>query len=123
MGCLLSKSNAPRPHQMRFDVPEQVRARFLMTLREHCPIPQGGLDALLDEVQKRLLKTYGGLRAPRYEAARRTEDPTIEHFFSCNTDQALTSSKPASMYARIADVREVWMRSTQYSESTELGLN
>lgn len=38
---------------------------------------------MLYEIQPTLLKLYGGLVASRYEAARMSNNPVIEHFFYC----------------------------------------
>jgi hypothetical protein len=44
---------------------------------------------MLQEVGQQLLAKRGGLRAPAYEAARRSDHPVIEHFFSCPDEEVL----------------------------------
>ncbi len=89
---LFTKRNAPPPTQLRYDLPDQVRTRILAAFRDHCggPYePQGGFDGLLREVGDRLFKESGGLRASSYVAARRSDNPVIEHFACCQADEAL----------------------------------
>lgn len=86
---LFTKRNAPPPAQLRCDVPDEVRSRILAVFQDLCYEPNGGFDGLLDEVGKRLFKEYGRLRASGYEAARRSNNPVIEHFFCCRDEEAL----------------------------------
>ena len=91
MNSLFSKRNATPPAELHYDIPEQVRSRILAIFQDHCGDPrgaQGGFEGLLAEVGKRLFKEYGDLRAPGYVAARRSDNPVVEHFFSCETDEA-----------------------------------
>jgi len=92
MRALFSKRNAPPPAKLGYELSEQVRTRILAVFQDHCGDPygpQGGFDGLLDEVGKHLFKEYGGLRAPSYVAARRTDNPVIEHFYCCEPDEAI----------------------------------
>ena len=81
---LFSKRNATPPAQLRYDLPDQVRSRILAAFRDNCESeygPHGGFEGLLSDVGRRLFKEYGGLRASSYIAARRSDNPVIEHFF------------------------------------------
>ncbi|MBK8914510.1 MAG: hypothetical protein IPM64_07880 [Phycisphaerales bacterium] len=86
---LFTKRNAPPPTQLRYDLPDQVRTRILAAFQDLCGEQQGGFDGLLREVGDRLFKEYGGLRASSYEAARRSNNPVIEHFYCCRPEEAL----------------------------------
>lgn len=80
-----------QPDMFRYDVPNEVRSRILHNLRQLADDLEShvGFDNLLNKVGERLLSQYGGLRRPAYEAARQSNDPVIQHFFSCRDDEAL----------------------------------
>jgi len=88
---VFSKRNRSQPDTFRYDIPHEVRSRILHAIQQ---IADGYMStfqfgAMLDDVGKKLLVEYGGLRYPGYEAARTSNDPVIEHFFCCNDEQAL----------------------------------
>jgi hypothetical protein len=51
--------------------------------------PNYGFKNLIDEVGEQVVAKCGGLRAPHYEAARTSDHPVMEHFFSCRDEEAL----------------------------------
>ena len=89
MSKLFTKRNVPPPGRLRYDIPPEVRSRLLATFRDLCDMAEGGFQKLLYDVGQVLFKAYGHLCQPGYEAARVSEDPAIQHFFSCQDDYAL----------------------------------
>ena len=92
MARLFSKRNAPPPEELCYDLPEEVRARVLAVLEDRVMSEVGdrlGFDRLLEDVGRILFKEYGGLCQSSYRAARRSNHPVIEHFYCCETGQAL----------------------------------
>jgi hypothetical protein len=90
MNGVYSRRNQ-QPDVFRYDVPNEVRCRILHNLRQLAddPANHAGFDRILDKAGERLLSQYGGLRRPGYEAARQSNDPVIQHFFSCTDTEAL----------------------------------
>lgn len=91
MSKLFSKRHAPPPDQYRYDLPDNVRWRILHSI-EHLSKDSGNrfdIDQMLQEVGDRILREYGGLFRPGYEAARVSDHPVIEHFFSSDEEMAL----------------------------------
>ena len=86
---LFSKRNRAQEGELRYDIPEVVRSRVLAVFKSLCYEPHGGFQGLLHEVGEFLFKQYGSICQSSYDAARRSDDPTIEHFFCCNDEQAL----------------------------------
>lgn len=72
-----------------YNIQENVRTRILVILSEHTSEVHGGFDALLADVGKFLFKQYGNLFRSSFQAARRSDNPVIEHFYVCDTDHAL----------------------------------
>jgi len=86
---LFSKRKKQPPKELIYDIPEVVRTRILAVFPDLCYEPHGGFGKLLDDVGKILFKEYGFLCQSSYTAARRSDNPTIEHFYCCNLEQAL----------------------------------
>ena len=89
--AVFSKRNRPQPASYRYDVPSEVRSRILHAVRQHCESYDSHTDfiSLLNEVGEQLLVEYGSLLAPGFEAARVSDNPVIEHFFSCDDEMVL----------------------------------
>lgn len=88
MGSLYSRTASRQPDAFRYDVPEQIRWRILHTLKglsERWPT-SFHLDEMLGEVGESLLKEYGGLYRPAYDAACLHNDPVLNHFL-CGPDK------------------------------------
>jgi hypothetical protein len=75
----------------RYDLPEHVRSRILCTIEQliarHCQNLDFG-DMLL-ELGDELVAQYGFLNRSAYVAARRSNNPVIEHFYCSADEQAL----------------------------------
>lgn len=86
---LFSRRQSPPPSRYRYDFPHEIRSRFLHVLQNR--LRKFGLNfgTVLDEVGLMVHEHYGGLRRPYFEAARMSDDPVIEHFFSSDDTQAL----------------------------------
>src|SRR5262245_14946904 len=91
MPNVFSQRNRRQPSQLRYDLPNDVRRRLFATLQQAGSDydPNFDSDALLNQLGRKLVKQYGGLSAPGYEAARQSQNPVIQHFLSCNEEQAL----------------------------------
>jgi len=89
MAKLFSRRKTPSPEVHRNDIPDQVRTRILAVFSDLCYTTHGGFEKLLEDVGNVLFKQYGGLSQSSYVAARRSENPTIEHFYCVKTDYAL----------------------------------
>ncbi|GDX98651.1 hypothetical protein LBMAG48_10550 [Phycisphaerae bacterium] len=89
MTSFYSRRNAPLPAVLRYDLPDDVKSRILASLQDFVDEHHGGMRRLLNDVGEVLYKQYGGLFRPGYEAARRSDDPVIEHFFCCDPDHGL----------------------------------
>jgi len=88
---IYSKRNRPTPESYRYDIPHDVRNRILYAIQGISNDMSNSFDfeRMLDDVGQKLLVEYGGLAAPGYEAARVSNNPVIQHFFSCDDDMAL----------------------------------
>ena len=86
---LFSKRKKQPPKELIYDIPEVVRTRILAAFPDLCDEYYGGFRKLLDDVGKILFKEYGFLCQSSYIAARRSDNPTIEHFYCCDIEQTL----------------------------------
>ena len=68
-------------------LPREIRSRILHTIKRLRMAH--GFNSLIDQVGELLLARLGRFRSPYYEAARSSDDPVIEHFFSCTDEEAL----------------------------------
>jgi|LGVC01.1.fsa_nt_gb hypothetical protein len=89
MAKLFSRRKNPPSVIHRYDISEQIRTRILAVFKDHCYEPYGGFEKLLSAVGDVLFKQYGGLSRSSYVAARRSDHPVIEHFYSVDTDYAI----------------------------------
>jgi hypothetical protein len=103
---IYSQRNRPQPNQLRYDLPNEVRRRLFTTIQQAGADydPEYENDALLNQLGRKLVKQYGGLCAPAYEAARQSTNPVIEHFLSCDDGMAL-------------DYIEFWFQCPGYARS------
>ncbi len=88
MSKLFTKRNAPPPGKLRYDIPEQVRTRILKVFEDHASY-QHGFRGFLRDLGDMLFKEYGNLVQSSYAAARRSDNPVIEHFYCCDDAHAL----------------------------------
>jgi hypothetical protein len=86
---LFSKRKKQPPKKLVYDIPEVARTRILAVFRDLCYEAHGGFRKLLEDAGKALFKEYGFLCQSSYIAARRSDNPTIEHFYCCDIEQAL----------------------------------
>ena len=84
-----SKRKKDQPEELRYDIPEDCRARILAVMQDFVGTAQNSFDRLLSSVGHELRKAYGYLDKPSYHAARVSDDPVIDHFFQCEDDLAL----------------------------------
>lgn len=85
---LFSRGHAPPPAEMRYDLPRDVRSRIIAAMQDHVSTNEG-MQHLLNDVGNQLYRAYGRLAAPAYDAVRVSNDPTVQHFFSCDHELAL----------------------------------
>ena len=83
---LFSRRNSSKPSEIRYDIPRDVRNRILHSLDGWT---HGDVSLALEEVERTLLQEYGGLDASRYEAARASASPLINHFMGCRDERVL----------------------------------
>jgi hypothetical protein len=76
-------------NQYRYDFPSEARSRFLYLMQNRLGKYNLGFGTVLNEVGNFVLEKEGGLRRPAYEAARMSDDPVIQHFFSSDDFKAL----------------------------------
>lgn len=86
MRKLFTQRQSEPPEDLRHDIPNEVRLRFLYALQQ---VTGEHFGEVLHGLKERLLLAYGGLSAPGYVAARQSDDPVIEHFLSCDDQQAV----------------------------------
>ena len=106
MAQIFSQRNLHQPSRLRYDLPNEVRRRLFATLQQAGGEydPEFETNVLLNQLGRKLVKQYGGLCAPGYEAARQSHDPIIEHFLSCDDGRAL-------------DYIEFWFQCPAYSRT------
>lgn len=113
---LFSQRNAVLD-RFRYDLPEHVRSRILHTLNQcmalHCQTI--GFDDMLYELGHKLQARYGGLNRPSYVAARRSDNPVIEHFLCSADELASISFSLPSKLTGIAAVSPRLRRSIAFS--------
>jgi hypothetical protein len=85
----LSQRQIPPPDRYRYDFPHEVRSRFLHMLQNRLPKYNLSFGDVLNEAGQLAQEQYGGLCRPYFEAARMSDDPVIEHFFSSPDVRAL----------------------------------
>ncbi len=88
---LFSKQQRKQPDTLRYDLPREVRSRVFHAIQQVMDSGTTAVrpDLMLDEVGKKILVEYGSFRAPAWEAARSSNDPVIQHFFSASDEEAL----------------------------------
>jgi AbiJ N-terminal domain 4 len=90
---LFSRRNAPVQDTYRYAIPPQVRNRLLHTIRLCLEKSGSGgnfsIDSVVAEMHDKILQTYGSFRCSRYDAARRSDDPVVEHFFRCTDEEVM----------------------------------
>lgn len=74
---------------MGYGVPDEVRYRILLVLEDAVVSMSGNFEVFLSEIGRLLLKRYGFLAQSGYVAARRSQNPVVEHFACCDEDQFL----------------------------------
>lgn len=84
--ALFSRRNSPKPSEIRYDIPRDVRSRLLHSIDGWS---HGDVHLALEEVERTLLQEYGGLSSSRFEAARVSDSPLINHFMSCRDEKVL----------------------------------
>ena len=66
------------------DFHRELRTRIYYVLEQEIR----NFDEILQELEGKLLRKYGRLEAPGYRAARVSDFPVVQHFFSCDDEQA-----------------------------------
>lgn len=89
MDKFYSRRKSSPPEVLRYDIAFNIRSRILTVFRDHAYDSLGAFSKLLQDVGNVLLKQYGGLSSSHFRAARHSENPVIEHFFSCEDEYAL----------------------------------
>ena len=91
MSQLFSRRISPQPDAYRYDIPDKVRWRILHTMKEISDYWPNSFDLgeMFGEVQNKLLRQYGGLYRPAYDAACVHDDPLLNHFLCCSDEMAL----------------------------------
>src|SRR5437899_1684428 len=74
---------------MGYGIPDEVRYRILLVLEDAVVNASGNFELFLSQIGRLLLKRYGFLAQSGYVAARRSENPVIEHFACCEEGQFL----------------------------------
>ena len=95
------KSEPKKQLLYHFDKP--VRSRLLTVLNG---LVTGSFSDFLSQLGFEIMKVYGFMEHASYEAAKTSEDPSIEHFFRCDNDQVL-------------DFLELAFRQSKYSGGQE----
>jgi len=88
---VFSKRNHSLASHNTAHVPDDIRRRVLHTVEIYLSRGKGfgGFNEMLENVGDELVILYGGLAAPLYDAARISDHPVIQHFMSCDDEQAL----------------------------------
>lgn len=89
MPRLFSKRSKSYPTELRYDIPQDVRTRILVVFENNCHETNGGFVELLNNVGRKLIKEYGYIHQSAFRAARRSDNPIIEHFYLCEEEKAL----------------------------------
>ena len=111
---LFSRKKAPPPDTYQYSFSDNVRSRILQAFKHLAdnsrPLP-GSFEALLDDVEDKLAREYGGLHQPAYRATRRSDSAIINHFFCCPDalviDFILTAFRSRYYTARQQGVEEI----------------
>lgn len=74
---------------MSYGIPDEVRYRILLVLEDAVVNASGDFELFLSQIGRLLLKRYGFLAQSGYVAARRSQNPVIEHFACCDDGQLL----------------------------------
>lgn len=88
MAKIFSKRTAPQIRQLRYDIPDEVRTRILTVFQDGAS-ENYGFHALLKDLGNALFKSYGYLSRSSYSATQRSENPVIEHFYTCELPHVL----------------------------------
>jgi hypothetical protein len=86
MRKLYTQRKAPPKTDVIYVIDDRVRERMLSTLEEHV---SGDSASFFHRLERNLVKAYGFLRHPAYEALRRSREPVIEHLFNCSDDEVI----------------------------------
>src|SRR6266446_2840038 len=74
---------------MIYGIPDEVRHRILLVLDDAVVNASGNFEWFLSQIGRLLLKRYGFLAQSGYVAARRSQNPVVEHFACCDEEQFL----------------------------------
>jgi hypothetical protein len=74
---------------LRDDIADEVRHRILLVLQDTVLNESADFELFLAQVGRLLLKRYGFLSRSGYKAARRSQNPVVEHFACCDEEQFL----------------------------------
>ncbi len=77
---MYQQTNSP----LSLGIPDEVRHRILLVLEDCVLDGQGDFETFLAQVGRAVARKYGFLSQSAYLAARRSQHPVIEHFFSCD---------------------------------------
>ncbi len=86
---LFSKRNQQRPNNLSVEITDTFKSRLINGLDVFVQGGNSTVDGLLQELTEFLIKEYGSLNAPAYEAARMTDVPVIDHFLCSRKEQSL----------------------------------
>ncbi len=79
----------PTNSPLSLGIPDEVRSRILLVLEDAVLDHSGDFPLFLEQIGRAVAKKYGFLSQSSFLAARRSQHPVIEHFFSCGEDQLL----------------------------------
>lgn len=86
MRKLYTQRKAPPKTDLIYSIDDRVRERMLSTFEKHI---SGGAGLFFHQLEGDLVRAYGFLRHPAYEALRRSKEPVIEHLFNCTDDEVI----------------------------------
>jgi hypothetical protein len=89
MAQVFTQRNRPPPAVLRYDLPDNVRKRIFLTLKQVGENDGVSVDSVLSELGQKLSAQYGDLSRPLYNAARQSDDPVVQHYLCCHDTVAL----------------------------------
>lgn len=130
---LFSQRKDPAADTYVYSIAGNVRNRLLHTIRLSLDEQGGGnlsIGAVFDEMRDKILQRYGGFRQSAYDAARSSNDPVLEHFFSCSDEEVMDflqmcfetrwhcgGQRTVEAVNRVLDEENIGYELTEYSET------
>lgn len=89
---LFSRRHEQDQDMYRYNIPVEVRNRLFQTIRlclEHSANRSVNIQSVLQQMRDKIIQRYGTFCCSEYDALKVSDDPVIEHLFTCSDEQVM----------------------------------